>query len=129
MILVHLFNSCRQFLHRKSVVSSIQSYNFHSGLATNIESVMMIRKSFSRGIAMDKYINLYRNDGVPMSCHITLSFDTRSVHRNRTINENKITGMLTIVSACKYGNTLLLGDKPLDKYTRQEKIESIMMNK
>ena len=78
---------------------------------------------------MDRYINLYRNDGVPMSCHVSLSFDTRSVYGNRKKNETKLTGMLTIVSASKHGNTLLLGEKPLEKYTKQEKIESMTIYK
>ena len=101
------------------------------GAATNKDTVALLRKNFSTSQDMSEYINLYRDDGVPMSCHMTLNCDTVN-HTGKvdakpsTSTFTKRTGMITIISACHYGNLLLLGDKSIRGYTNtmRDKVRS-----
>ena len=103
------------------------------GAATNNDTVALLRKNFSTSQDMSEYINLYRDDGVPMSCHMTLKCDnvnhTGKVYaKPSTSTFTKRTGMITIISACHYGNLLLLGDNSIREYTMRDKVRSMSLS-
>jgi hypothetical protein len=75
------------------------------GKATNAKTVQSLHTSFLAGTDIDEYINLYRFNGIPLSCHLTLKYLSKF---NSTGKSDKL-AIMTIVSASAVGNELYCG--------------------
>jgi hypothetical protein len=93
------------------------------GKATNLATVKQLQDSFLNNSPVAEYINLYRDDGVPLSCHVTLQPLSKLSGNDFTEN----LAVLTFRSASSVGNVSFcgIGGKPLSCYSSAVRLHAI----
>lgn len=101
---------------------------FQTGKGTDIKSVDKLRTAFISHSSIEMYINLYRDDGVPLSCHIHLNV-LGSKHATNQLEPEKF-AILTVRSASSFSHAISynIGPGLLDNVSAEMRSEAFHKN-
>eukprot|EP01041_Mallomonas_annulata_P001001 gene1001-1968_t len=100
------------------------------GPGTSRITINKLKAAMKTGSPVAEYINLYRKDGVPLSCFVALQVLQQSLENIQNIGFGHIAAILTIRSASAIGNSKFCGIGLLNTDgISQEKRSQILHNK
>jgi hypothetical protein len=93
------------------------------GKATNTNTVKLLQDSFLRDSTAAEYINLYRDDGVPLSCHVSLLPLTKIY----SCGKMEKLAILTLRSASSVGNMAFsgIGGDSISRFSRAARLKAL----
>lgn len=93
------------------------------GKATNANTVKLLQDSFLRDSTAAEYINLYRDDGVPLSCHVALLPLTKIY----CCGKMEKLAILTLRSASSVGNMAFsgIGGGSISKFSKAARMKAL----
>ena len=99
------------------------------GKGTNKASVALLRESLMKGQNFSTFVNLYRDDGVPLSCYVHLQIlgSSGSCDHPTSLRDSIKIAILTVHSSSSISNAEFcqVGGNSLENFTLESKMRAI----